>query len=250
MFGIFRCQGVYFRTSSCQMTCIRYGYAEKCMNSAFCKLCQKSIDLSAMGKSALDSHAKGKKHKDRMSTLCSEGHSRMQQFICAPMGSINSASTPDLDSRTMIWLTSPNTVSVSTHINKSDTLKAEVWWFLKTCFLTTHFHQMKKQHMCFNKCLKILQLPRTWVVARPNQCIYLVLELHHIFNPYWKTKSKISHLWWLLMSLWIHTYKKAVGYIVEILGAWSCWKLILYLRFSRSCCSHWSCQEFWSKCWK
>ena len=64
---------------------------EKCMNSAFCKLCQKSIDLSTMGKSALDSHAKGKKHKDMISTLCSEGQSRMQHFICPPMCSINPA---------------------------------------------------------------------------------------------------------------------------------------------------------------
>ena len=81
------------------------------MNSAFCKLCQKSIDLSNMGKSALDSHAKGKKHKDMISTLCSEGHSRMQHLICPPMCSINSPSTPDVDSRTMTSLISPNTAS-------------------------------------------------------------------------------------------------------------------------------------------
>ena len=99
---------------------------DKCMNSAFCKLCEKLIDLSSMGKSALDSHAKGKKHKDMISTLCSEGQLKMQHFIFPPM-STNSPSTPDVDSRTMTSLVSPNTWSVSTYINKSDTLKAEVW---------------------------------------------------------------------------------------------------------------------------
>ena len=74
---------------------------DKCMNSAFCKLCQKSIDLLSMRKSALDSHAKGKMHKDMISTLCSEGQSSMQHYICPPMFSINSPSTPDVDSRTM-----------------------------------------------------------------------------------------------------------------------------------------------------
>ena len=32
---------------------------------AYCKLCQQSFDVSNMGRSALNSHAKGKKHKEK-----------------------------------------------------------------------------------------------------------------------------------------------------------------------------------------
>ena len=39
--------------------------------TAYCKLCRKIINIKKMGVSALDSHAKSKKHKNTVATLVS-----------------------------------------------------------------------------------------------------------------------------------------------------------------------------------
>ena len=86
LIGIFRCQDVYFRTSGCQMTCIRYGYAKK--NAWILPFVNSAKNrLTSMGKSALDSHAKGKKHMDMISILCSEGQECNILFVhqCVPL---------------------------------------------------------------------------------------------------------------------------------------------------------------------
>lgn len=82
------------------------------------------------------------------------GQSRMQHFICPPMCSINSPSTPDVDSRTMTSLVSPNTASVSTYINKSDSLKAEVWWCLKTVVSNYSFSSNEETAYVFQQMFK------------------------------------------------------------------------------------------------
>ena len=41
----------------------------KIKNEGFCKLCNRSIDVSAMGRSAMFSHAKGNKHQTKVKNV-------------------------------------------------------------------------------------------------------------------------------------------------------------------------------------
>ncbi|KAL3888330.1 hypothetical protein ACJMK2_000700 [Sinanodonta woodiana] len=87
-------------------------------HGAFCQLCNKSIDLTSIGKTALTSHSKGKKHKENEDRLRS---GNIQVFMHLHKFHSTTPAT-----------TSASAVSLSSYITKSETLNAEVWWCLKT----------------------------------------------------------------------------------------------------------------------
>ena len=86
---------------------------------ALCALCDKSIDISTMGKTAVTSHASFKKHKDKV-TRCSSSTGSMLSYVASTSSSLPSSSS-----------TTPRS-TLSQQVPGRAQLVAETWWALKT----------------------------------------------------------------------------------------------------------------------
>ena len=89
---------VYFRCQGCvtfQMRCFQNQNTKPGLSvtlAALCALCDKSIDISMMGKTAVTSHASSKKHKDNV-TQCSSSSGSMLSYVASTSSSLPSSSS-------------------------------------------------------------------------------------------------------------------------------------------------------------
>lgn len=84
-------------------------------NAAECAACRKTVDLSTMGVTALTSHAKGAKHSTNLNINSSQGS--IQSYV---------------EDKTVTRPSDTATIELDTFVSKTDTLKAETLWSLKT----------------------------------------------------------------------------------------------------------------------
>ena len=95
------------------------------VNSAKCKLCKSTIDVSTMGTSALRSHAKGVKHQAKVRNSDSCTSMTLDGFFQASGNSVSHASNS-------VEEPVAGCSTISTYASKSECLNAEVWQCLKT----------------------------------------------------------------------------------------------------------------------
>ncbi|KAL3858038.1 hypothetical protein ACJMK2_012654 [Sinanodonta woodiana] len=131
-------------------------------HGAFCQLCNKSIDLTSMGKTALTSHSKGKKHKENEDRLRS---GNIQVFMHSYK--IHSTTPATTSAVTIIpsdttMSSSQSAVSLSSYITKSETLNAEVWWCLKT--VASNYSSNEETSFTFQ------QMFSDYVIAKSMSC--------------------------------------------------------------------------------
>ena len=119
----------------------------KSVNFATCKFCRKEIDLRGMGKSALKSHLRGKKHQDfakadqskvsGLSRFFKKNDSDSSSCTSSPLSCSTSPKKHLSESLSTASTPSPSTsgASVSTisdFVAKEDVLKSEIYWTLYT----------------------------------------------------------------------------------------------------------------------
>ena len=116
---------------------------EKDNHKAKCIVCGLTFELSNMGKQALISHSKGKKHVEKMK-YASKTNQQQQQpksfFVSMSNGtqSTDTTLTEDLkvaDPPTGIALASTTGATLTQCISRDDVLNAEVLWTIKTVML-------------------------------------------------------------------------------------------------------------------
>ena len=89
---------------------------EKNQSLARCKVCCVDIDLSNMGKAALESHAKSKKHAGNMKDHLQGSSSGVSMWL-------KTKSSKKDDS-----VSSSSLSSLSEYLNNDDVLKSEILW--------------------------------------------------------------------------------------------------------------------------
>jgi hypothetical protein len=93
-------------------------FSEKDENSAKCKLCQSTFSLSNMGKQALSSHVRSKKHQQNTAAANSSS-----SVLTAWASKPTQPSVPtNLDNPT------PLNNTIDSYVMKEDVLKAEIYW--------------------------------------------------------------------------------------------------------------------------
>ena len=95
------------------------------IHAAFCRFCNKSIDLTTMGRTALVSHMKGRKHTDRLKQAFSHSQGPIETYV---------TSTPSATASNES-LSQPVQFSNSKHLGntmESFVSNAEILWCLKT----------------------------------------------------------------------------------------------------------------------
>ena len=98
---------------------------DKLVHNAYCRICSRSIDIRSMGRTALISHMKGKKHEDKLKFSQSSPitvFTKNKPAVDIPSNSAThfaEVSTPKSQS------------TLSNFISKKDTLNAEILWALK-----------------------------------------------------------------------------------------------------------------------
>ena len=93
----------------------------KIKNEGFCKLCNRSIDVSAMGRSANFCHAKGNKHQTKFKNV-----QKIQTITLYNKVSSNE------DNSTSASSTSNASSPISSYIINKDATEAEMLWVLRT----------------------------------------------------------------------------------------------------------------------
>lgn len=67
------------------------------IHAAFCRFCNKSIDITTMGRTVLVSHMKGKKHTDRIKQASSLSQGQIETYVT--FGATASAATSTSESQ-------------------------------------------------------------------------------------------------------------------------------------------------------
>lgn len=120
---------------------------------AKCILCVKSIDISSMAEGALRSHARGAKHIQLAGNPCRDG--TLKHFM--------TAKTVGPSTQTTAICSKPAT-NVSSFVSRTECLKAEILWTLKTV----------KSHYSFNSCSDVSDTFKTMfpdsAIARQFSC--------------------------------------------------------------------------------
>ena len=126
-----------------------YGVIRKFFQKAFCKCCDRMIDISNMGESALKSHMKSEKHKNN-SRIGGGQPVTLSSFGFVSCGNGNSAeagkagTSQSQQQPAMIIPPPPQDTatprsqpSLEGHVTKDNVLKAETLWTLK--LITSHY---------------------------------------------------------------------------------------------------------------
>ena len=77
----------------------------KIKNEGFCKLCNRSIDVSAMGRSAIFSHAKGNKNQAKVKCVQKKQPITLYNKVSSNEDNNNSASTSKASSTISSYIT-------------------------------------------------------------------------------------------------------------------------------------------------
>ncbi|GFO10721.1 peptidase m20 domain-containing protein 2 [Plakobranchus ocellatus] len=124
---------VTFQDSWLQDPCFSGWLKRSSSNSeAHCSICKKNFDFKSMGRSALVSHMKGKKHLSLVSASNKSDKTSLLNFVCKNKGSSQSQ-IPTSSS----VVPSPSN-SLDNFISDSTVLLSEIWWCLRTA-MNNHF---------------------------------------------------------------------------------------------------------------
>lgn len=96
-------------------------------SSAFRKMCQKNIDISSMGRAAIKSHLKGKKHLELICSRSASSTPKIDLFVQRSSDSKDKKSLPERNKPS----TSVSDNVCRDNVCRDDVLKAETWWCLK-----------------------------------------------------------------------------------------------------------------------
>jgi len=156
-------------------------------NFAFCKLCDKTIDLATMGHSALKSHTRGQKHKERILSLQAQGN--LNSLI-----TFSSNKTKELPKEAACTSTSSTAGNISNYITKPDTFTAEVWWCLNTIASNHSFHSNENVSFVFQKMFVDSEIAKGFTCGETKtmyKCIFgiapyfkMLLERNILGEPY------------------------------------------------------------------
>ena len=114
-------------------------------NTAECTVCQKTVDLSTMGSTALTSNAKGVKHSRNLSLISSQGS--LHSYVDKQDITVTRQCQSD---------TATNACpAVDTFVSKTETLKAEIWWSLKTINSNSSFSSNEDVSFFLKRCFQI-----------------------------------------------------------------------------------------------
>ena len=114
------------------------GTVEKDNHKARCIVCGLTFELSNMGKQALISHSKGKKHVEKMKYASKRKQQQLKSFFVPKSKGTQSTDktlTEDLkvaDPPTGIAPASTTSATLTQCISRDDVLNAEVLWAIKT----------------------------------------------------------------------------------------------------------------------
>ena len=132
---------------------------------AYCKLCQQSFDVSNMGRSASNSHAKVKKHKEKEDSRKSLPITFFrQETVDKPSTSKQSADTSKEQSNEAQVISPQQKSSQCTlpfMMSTSNVTGAEILWAIRTCQHTAHYVHVMEYQSFFPECsvTAILQSP-------------------------------------------------------------------------------------------
>ena len=137
---------------------------------ADCKICRVSISLKTMGKTALSSHMKGKKHMERLKYHSNTKDSSLTFFFDKKestssstskspsprvTSSVEACARPSSSSVSALSLPKFNSASTSDQmkqfVSKSDTLKAEIWWCVRSAVRNHSFSSNSDLSFILNK---------------------------------------------------------------------------------------------------
>ena len=143
--------------------------------SAKCKLCpipRNKIKLSNMGKRAIKSHAKGKKHCDRLALYIQSSRIKSTRV------SKGSAESPGASS------TSTCSSTLDKFVVPEAATDAEIRWRLKNVVSSYSFFHVMDWLICLRVCFLAALLLKSVVYRKTNVRISLIMALLHIFLLY------------------------------------------------------------------
>ena len=97
-------------------------------NEAYCSLCKKTIDYKSMGRSAIVSHMKGKKHLSLASASSSSDKCSMLNFVTNSKGKLTTPTATEQSSPAPTFATP----SMDLFVSDRSVLEAEIWWSVRT----------------------------------------------------------------------------------------------------------------------
>ncbi len=150
---------------------------------AFCLYCDKTIDISTMGKSALNSHLKSEKHEQNKSK--SKRTSSIKSFFGpAPSSSskINVPDQPDTHNVTPPTPSTSSSIPVHTFVTKDDMLRAEIIWTLK--LITSHqsYHSSENTNKLFQQMFPDSSIAKQFACGERKSAYLTVFGLSEHFE--------------------------------------------------------------------
>ena len=148
---------------------------------AYCKLCQQSFDVSNMGQSALNSHAKGKKHKEKEDSRKSSPITFFkQETVDKPLTSKQSADTSKEQSNEAQVISLQQKSSQCTlpfMMLTSNVTEAESRWAIRTCLTHSSCDGISK---LFSRMFSDSNIAKSFSLARTKcgNCINFWVALY------------------------------------------------------------------------
>ena len=148
-------------------------WLEKGINTrtARCSVCRQSFDVSNMGKSAVVSHAKGKKHlekinsKNSMSTLFFKNSGELKKVI---------VTTPPAEAAcTNSHKSCSQTNNLTSLLLKSTVTKAEILWCLKTVLSHSSFRSCENISKLFSVMFSDSDIAKSFSLGK-TKCAYFI----------------------------------------------------------------------------
>ena len=157
------------------------GTVEKDNHKARCIVCGLTFELSNMGKQALISHSKGKKHVKKMKHASKTKQQQLKSFFVPKSKgtqSTDTSQTEDLkvaDTPTGIALASTSTTSATLIqcISRDDVLNAEVLWAIKTVMLHYSMNSSSNTGKLFKMMFPDSQIAQKFSCGKAK-CSYLI----------------------------------------------------------------------------
>ena len=185
---------------------------------ARCSICQRDFDLSTMGVSALLSHASGKKHKDKLTSLSKD--SGIAIFF-SRLKDKESKSGASGSSKPINAIKS--TQSIENFVVPANAIRAEILWFLKV--VITHSSLRFCENLnelfqaMFNVQHKIFKLGKTKCGYFINYGLALFFKTNLIKSikesPFFATFLMKALIEYIRMNKWMFTF--VIGTMKKVL---------------------------------
>ena len=187
---------------------------------AFCKCCDRMIDILNMGESALKSHMSSKRHKNN-STIGGDQAVTLSSFGFVSCGNGNSgeagkAGTSQSQQPAVMTIPPPpqddatqrSQTTLEGHVTKDNVLKAETLWTLK--LITSHYSLTPPRTLvnCFQQCSLTVKLLGNLLVESEKQRIVVYLVCLSTSKSCFKTVS-VGLLLYCLMKAYTQKCRKS-----------------------------------------